>query len=112
MDFAAPGVDIYAASFTDLTGINAFDIVTGTSHATPMVTGIASLGMSVRPGMTKDDLVYALKGTAVDLGTPGRDDQFGWGRVNAHDALVILRDLVFFGDFEKGDLSRWSLSLP
>lgn len=112
VDFVAPAVDIYTASFSSPSSSTAFHIGPGTSFATPMVTGIASLGLSVRPTMTKEDLVFALKKSVVDLGTPGWDTSNGWGRVNAYKAIEVLETLVFFADFETGDLSRWSSSTP
>lgn len=112
MDFVAPAVDIVAASFLDPLLPNAFDQGDGTSFAAPMVTGIASLGFAVRPTMDKTDLVYALRKSAVDLGAPGWDQQFGWGRVNALEALEVLSTMIFFDGFEEGDTSRWSSSVP
>lgn len=112
LDFVAPGVDIYTASFDDPFSSTAFHVGPGTSFSTPMVTGIASLGFAIRPAMTKDELVDALKASAVDLGAPGWDPEYGWGRVNAHEALQVLESLLFFDDFETGDLSRWDSSSP
>ncbi|MBZ0110861.1 MAG: S8 family serine peptidase, partial [Thermoanaerobaculia bacterium] len=57
VDFSAPGVDIYTAAFDDPSSTNAFHSESGTSFSTPMITGIASLGLSLRPGMTRDELV-------------------------------------------------------
>ncbi len=112
VDFVAPGVDIYTASFGDPFSANASQVGPGTSFSTPMVTGIASLGFAIRSTMTKEELVFALKASAVDLGAPGKDPEHGWGRVNAHQALQVHAGLIFFGDFETGDLSRWTSSTP
>jgi subtilisin family serine protease len=112
LDFTAPGVAIYTASWEDPDNPLAFHVGDGTSFACPMVSGIASLGLSIRPAMTRAELVYALKESAVDLGAPGKDPDFGWGRVNAYQALVMIRELVFFDDFESGNLSAWSVSVP
>ncbi len=111
LDFMAPGVGIYTASFSDPDGMNAFQAGDGNSFATPMVTGIASLARAMKPSLTKDELFDALKESAVDLGDPGRDNFYGWGRVNAYDALQALAP-IFEDGFETGDVGEWSDSSP
>lgn len=112
VEFSAPAVDIYTASWADPNNPSAAQVGLGTSFSAPMVSGIASLGLAIRAGMTESDLVFALRESAVDLGAAGRDPEFGWGRVNAHGALVVLKDLIFFDGFETGDLTAWSSFLP
>lgn len=65
--------------------------LTGTSMATPMVAGIAALMLSQNPGLRNADVRKRMMDTAKDLGTPGFDDQFGAGRVNAAAVLSQLR---------------------
>ena len=58
----------------------------GTSMAAPHVSGVAALLIST--GVTGPDAVReALEATAEDLGTPGKDIEFGWGLVDAYAAL-------------------------
>jgi serine protease len=58
----------------------------GTSMATPHVAGLAALLMS--QGVTSPAAVEALiKATAKDLGSPGRDDTFGYGLIQPRAAL-------------------------
>jgi serine protease len=59
----------------------------GTSQAAPHVAGVAALVMSAQPGLTPDRVQEAIERTATDLGAPGRDDQFGFGLVNAAAAV-------------------------
>lgn len=59
----------------------------GTSAAAPNVTGVASLVWSVNPSLTANDIKSILLQTAFDLGTPGYDQFYGHGFVNA-DAAV------------------------
>ena len=59
----------------------------GTSAATPIVSGVAALLWSRFPTLTNVELRQLLIESAVDLGAPGRDDAFGWGRVDALRAL-------------------------
>lgn len=59
----------------------------GTSGANPNMAGIASLVWSVNSSLTGGQVRQILTDTAMDLGTPGRDNTFGYGLVNA-DAAV------------------------
>lgn len=71
----------------------------GTSQATPIVSGIASLMLSVQPTLTFDEIRTILKNTAIDgVGlasedTPGWDMYYGWGRVNAAAAVQAAKAL-------------------
>ena len=62
----------------------------GTSAATPIAAGVAALVLAVDPSLTKAQVEDVLYNTAKDLGAPGRDNTFGHGVVNAHDALLSL----------------------
>ena len=59
----------------------------GTSMATPHVSGVAALVWSADPSATGDEVRDALTQTAQDLGAAGRDTQFGYGLVQALDAV-------------------------
>jgi len=107
LDFVAPGVDITTASFVDSTNALAFHAGDGTSFATPLITGIASLCLAIHPAMSKDEFYEALKAAAVDLGAPGRDNTFAWGRPTAYGTLDVIRT-IFADGFETGDTSQWN----
>ena len=79
---AAPGVDVLAPS-----GNHAHQIVSGTSYAAAHVSGIVALMIERYPTLNAEAARAALTAAAIDLGPPGRDDQFGAGRVNAFAAL-------------------------
>ena len=58
----------------------------GTSMATPHITGVAA--MLMQQGFTDPKAVEAaIERFAVDLGTPGRDNTFGFGLVDARNSL-------------------------
>ncbi len=69
--------------------------LSGTSMAAPHVSGVASLVKSFVPQLTAGDIRQILRDSADDLtwnpngGPPlvGRDDYYGYGRVNAFQAL-------------------------
>jgi serine protease len=59
----------------------------GTSMAAPHVSGLAALLAS--HGVTGPDKIKkAMESTAKDLGPAGRDDEYGWGVIDAHAALA------------------------
>jgi thermitase len=82
---AAPGVSIYST----LRGGN-YGTMTGTSMATPYVSGLAALLWSFAPSFTVDQIANTIESTADDLGAPGKDDYFGYGRINAGRTLSSL----------------------
>jgi serine protease len=66
--------------------VMAFVAFQGTSMAAPHVAGVAA--MLMQQGVTDPAVIEEiLEKTAVDLGTPGRDNTFGFGLVDARAAL-------------------------
>lgn len=64
---------------------NAYACLAGTSMAAPHVSG--ALALLLAQGRTPQQAVDRLLATAVDLGPPGRDDQFGMGRIDVARAV-------------------------
>ena len=62
----------------------------GTSGACPVAAGVAALILSVEPELTNEEVRHFLCRSAKDLGDPGRDDYYGWGRVDARAALDMV----------------------
>lgn len=82
---AAPGVDILGAKPGDN-----YDFFSGTSMATGYVTGVAALLLARDQGLGVPQLRQAVEGSAVDLGAPAKDPEFGAGRIDAVSALDQL----------------------
>lgn len=59
--------------------------------ATPVANGVASLIWSMNPSFTPDQVQNMLFSSCTDLGTPGNDSYWGWGRVNAYNAVLAAR---------------------
>lgn len=69
-----------------VTGNENYAYYNGTSMATPHVTAVAALAWSNNISCSADEVRTALKATAVDLETSGRDNKTGYGLVQAKAA--------------------------
>ncbi|MGL4474026.1 MAG: S8 family serine peptidase, partial [Shewanella sp.] len=67
-----------------------YGFMSGTSMATPAVSGVAALVWSNHSECTGTQIRNALKATAMDAGAIGKDNYFGYGIVNAQLADVYL----------------------
>jgi thermitase len=77
VEVAAPGVNI-----TSTWNNGAYNTISGTSMATPHVSGVAALIAGRTPTGGPAAWRAKLDASVDDLGAPGRDPQFGFGRVN------------------------------
>jgi len=89
-DVSAPGVNIKSCNTFNITG---YTTMSGTSMATPGVAGVMALLLSKAPNLSPQAIDIALETTAVDLGTPGKDNVFGAGRVDALEAINNLIEM-------------------
>jgi subtilisin family serine protease len=81
LELTAPGVDIIS---TYPTG---YAVLSGTSMATPHVSGVAALVWSANPSLTNLQVRKILDSTAIDLGIAGYDAYYGFGKIDAYRAL-------------------------
>lgn len=96
LDIVAPGQSIWTTDMVDpediTTGYATGDYYrwfTGTSASCPVAAGVAALILSVDPNLTNEEVRLILRQSARDLGQPGRDDFYGWGRVDARAAVEM-----------------------
>jgi len=85
VDVAAPGVGVDS---TYLYGWYAS--LSGTSMATPFVSGLAALVWAKYPAIEGEDVASAIMDGADDLGAAGWDPYYGAGRLNAARALYSV----------------------
>ncbi|MBL7185001.1 MAG: S8 family serine peptidase [Phycisphaerae bacterium] len=91
---------LWTTDITGVTGFSAFnqdpdlldytEKMFGTSGACPIAAGVAALILSIEPELTNEEVRHFLERSAKDLGDPGRDDYYGWGRVDARAALDMV----------------------
>lgn len=100
VDITAPGVEIYTTDIHGDGGVvpnlvpgdSDYFRFNGTSAAAPIVAGVAALVLSANPELSEAEVREVLCHTAdkVDTGNPyqdGRNNQVGFGRVNARAAV-------------------------
>ena len=88
VDITAPGVAVRAPVPTgscSLCDPSGYQLLNGTSMATPHIAGVGALLMS--RGFTAAQAWLAMTSTAQDLGAAGHDTVYGYGRVNAKAAV-------------------------
>jgi len=81
IDYAAPGVNILT-----IAPEGKYKIVTGTSFSAAHLSGITALLLS--EGYKNIDQMFSQ--SAMDLGKPGRDQEFGKGLVSARNTLIYI----------------------
>ncbi len=86
-DVSAPGVDIYSS----IPG-GQYDAWSGTSMATPHVTGAVVLVYQAFPHLTVDQMMTRMATSARDLGEEGFDYDFGKGRI---DLVAAIMEYLF-----------------
>ncbi len=86
VQLSGPGVEVAS------TVPGGYALMSGTSMATPHVSGVAALVWSHFPECSAYDIVHALEITALDLDEVGYDYKTGHGLVQAQDAYAYLTD--------------------
>lgn len=87
VELIAPGVDVFSTR-----SANGYGTSTGTSFAAPCAAGCAALALSVNPSLSRDELRQIMRDSADKIGgvvyeANGHNDDYGFGRVNAHQAV-------------------------
>lgn len=93
LSVAAPGWRVLSTMPSFFNGFIArpYQFMDGTSMACPNAAGVAALVKTVNPGLKPAQVKEILERTADDKGTPGWDESFGHGRVNAAKAVAMAK---------------------
>lgn len=96
LDIVAPGYEVLSA-WSD----KGYTMFSGTSAASPFVTGTIAALLSETPGLSAKSAAALILDQSNDTGAPGRDEQFGIGilnleRIQQRDSAGI-RDLAVAG---------------
>lgn len=83
LDVVAPGVSILSLALNNTEYVS----WSGTSMATPYVAGLAGLILSENPSLTNIQVWECIRQTANDVGPAGWDEEYGYGRINAFNAV-------------------------
>jgi len=89
-DISAPGENIVSTMNN-----GSYVSLGGTSMSSPVIVGVCALILSANPSLSVEQVKNILYSTADDLGAEGRDDFYGWGRVNAQAAVLMALDMVY-----------------
>lgn len=123
LDIVAPADNILTTCDDNFGGLNSYSYQSGTSMSTPMAAGVAALIWGINPGMPAQQVRDILLGSADDLGAPGVDSVFGFGRVNAmRGVLAAIAALPCGQDFNRDGvlsvedifdfLNHWFVQFP
>ena len=103
-EISAPGSDIYSVSAG-----GGYTNMSGTSMAGPHIAGVVALMRASNPNVDVITVKEVLMATAIDLGTPGEDNTYGHGFVDAYAAVLAVMGGI--GTVE-GVISDSSTGLP
>ncbi len=78
VELAAPGVSVLSTYKG-----GSYATLSGTSMATPHVSGVVALAIQANPLLSNAEVRALLQNTADDLGAAGKDNWFGYGLVDA-----------------------------
>jgi len=113
-DIAAKGTDVYSTKDP-----NDYQTMSGTSMSCPGVAGtLAQLFQAYRETYNGEDPMSGLMkaimlNTAEDLGNPGPDFKYGWGRINALRAVKLIEEARFdSATLDQGDGNIHSFDVP
>ena len=88
LDVVAPGCITFSADKDNSpNGIVGF---CGTSMSSPHVAGLAALLLSADGSLTPAEVRQHIRDGAIDLGAPGFDNVYGFGRIDAINSLSLL----------------------
>ncbi len=98
IDITAPGVTIY----TTTSQPNGYGNKNGTSFSAPQVAGIAAILYAMNGNISPTRMRTILESAAIDMGSAGKDERFGWGRINAYEVLPNSPTNLYVSGYQGG----------
>ncbi|KPL04746.1 MAG: hypothetical protein AMJ73_03815 [candidate division Zixibacteria bacterium SM1_73] len=84
-EVVAPGYYVYSCYNN-----GGYTRLSGTSMAGPHVAGVVALMRQANPDIDVTTIKQVLMNTARDEGTPGEDNDYGWGCIDAYEAVLAV----------------------
>jgi subtilisin family serine protease len=110
MGLIKPDISAYGQGTTTTCPGDSYCGFSGTSSATPHVSGTLALMLQANQGATPAELAEAIMTTAEHRGDPGKNNVYGTGLVQAYDAVSAIESGVIYisntiddGDAGNGD---------
>ncbi|MDH3626513.1 MAG: S8 family serine peptidase [Acidobacteriota bacterium] len=98
MGLIRPDLSAYGNGTTSICPGGSYCGFSGTSSATPHVSGALALMLEANPEATPAELAAALMTTAEHRGTAGKNNVYGTGLLQAYEAvLAVESSVVYFG---------------
>lgn len=88
-ELTAPGTQIYSTLPN-----NGYGLKSGTSMASPHVSGAVAILRQVNPDLSVDEVKTALMATAFDRGSAGEDNDYGWGIIDIGAAVQYVLNTI------------------
>ncbi len=86
IDYAAPGVNILT-----IAPEGKYSVSTGTSLSSAHISAVIALLLSEKQSLKVSvPIIKVLTDTVIDLGEPGRDQEYGYGLISASRALSVI----------------------
>lgn len=89
-EVSAPGSGVYSS----IPG-GGYSYYDGTSMATPHVAGVVALMREAAPNIEVAVIKQILMESAHDFGVPGEDNSYGWGFIDAYEAVILAMQNSF-----------------
>jgi len=87
-DIAAPGVSVRSS----VPG-GGYSSYSGTSMASPHVNGVVALMREACPDLVPEVILQIVYDTAYDLGPAGEDNDYGYGMIDAYEAVLMAQSM-------------------
>ena len=93
-EVVGPGVNVYS-SYPG----GSYTWMSGTSMAGPHVAGVVALMRQANPNVDVQTIKSVLMSTARDLGTAGEENTYGWGIIDAYQAVLAVSQCNVVANF-------------